>query len=57
VPGLLDNKGRRRCHLSLNERWHLLPAFFFTNEPGTVVVELVNVVVEVVSVVVEVVKG
>jgi hypothetical protein len=24
VPGLLDKKVGRRCHLLLNKRWHLL---------------------------------
>jgi hypothetical protein len=28
MPGSLDNKGWRRCHLLLNKRWHLIPPFF-----------------------------
>jgi hypothetical protein len=35
VPGSLDKKGERRCHLLLNKRWNLLP-HFLSNEPGTV---------------------
>jgi hypothetical protein len=34
VPGLLDKKGGRRCHLLLNKRLHLLPSFL-SDEPGT----------------------
>jgi hypothetical protein len=34
VPGSLETKGGRRCHLSLNKRWNLLLAFL-SNEPGT----------------------
>jgi hypothetical protein len=37
VPGLLDNKGRRRCRLLLNKKWHLL-TLFLSNEPGTGVI-------------------
>jgi hypothetical protein len=31
VPGLLDRKGGRRCHLLLNKREHPL---FLSNDPG-----------------------
>jgi hypothetical protein len=34
VPGALDTKGGRRCHLLLNKRWHLLPSFL-SNEPDS----------------------
>jgi hypothetical protein len=34
VPGSLDKKGGRRCHLLHNKRWHLLP-LLLSNEPGT----------------------
>jgi hypothetical protein len=35
VPGLLDKKGGRRCHLLLNKRCYRLPPFL-SNETGTV---------------------
>jgi hypothetical protein len=35
VLGSLDKKGGRRCHLLLGKRWHLLPPYFMSNEPGT----------------------
>jgi hypothetical protein len=35
VPGSLDKKGGRRCHLLLNKRCHLPPTFL-SKEPGTV---------------------
>jgi hypothetical protein len=34
VPGSLDKKGSRRCHLLLNKIWNLPQSFLF-NEPGT----------------------
>jgi hypothetical protein len=34
VPGSLDKKEGRRCHLLLRKRWHLLPPFL-PNKPGT----------------------
>jgi hypothetical protein len=34
VPGLLNTKEKRRFHLLLSKRWHLLPPFL-SNEPGT----------------------
>jgi hypothetical protein len=34
VPGSLDKKGGRRCHLLFNKRWTFIPSFLF-NEPGT----------------------
>jgi hypothetical protein len=39
VPGSLDKKGGRRCHLLLNKRWNLLPSFLF-NEPGADLVRI-----------------
>jgi hypothetical protein len=36
VPGSFDKKERRRCHLFLSKRWHLLPVFLSKRAgPGT----------------------
>jgi hypothetical protein len=35
VQVFLDHKRERRCHFSLNKRWHLLlPLFFLSNKPA-----------------------